>query len=140
MQNILNTNTNTNTSFFMLEATKRVFQMLDHAAIYVLIAGSYTPIMMITLHHIRTAAVILIVEWVIVIVGVVFSMASDINQRTTTIVELIVNHTHTLTHTTHIKLIVNHTHTHTHTTHIQLIVNHHTIAITSNSLTITLTH
>lgn len=30
-------------AFFMLDLTSRIFQVLDHSSIFVLIAGSYTP-------------------------------------------------------------------------------------------------
>lgn len=38
-------------SFFALKRTKFVFQVFDRCAIYLLIAGSYTPFYMIALHH-----------------------------------------------------------------------------------------
>lgn len=34
-------------SFFTLKATKRIFQIFDHAAIFLLIAGTYTPFLAI---------------------------------------------------------------------------------------------
>jgi len=37
-------------SFFMLYSTQYVFHILDQCAIYVLIAGSYTPVLAVTLH------------------------------------------------------------------------------------------
>jgi len=37
-------------SFFMLYSTKYVFHILDQCAIYLLIAGSYTPVLAVTLH------------------------------------------------------------------------------------------
>ena len=38
-------------SFFALRRTKYIFQVFDKCAIYMLIAGSYTPFLMIALHH-----------------------------------------------------------------------------------------
>jgi hemolysin III len=38
-------------SFFALRRTKFVFQVFDRCAIYLLIAGSYTPFLVIGLHH-----------------------------------------------------------------------------------------
>lgn len=38
-------------SFFALKKTKFIFQVFDKCAIYILIAGSYTPFLMIALHH-----------------------------------------------------------------------------------------
>ncbi|HEX5484603.1 MAG TPA: hemolysin III family protein, partial [Limnobacter sp.] len=44
--------------------TKAVFKRLDHCAIYLLIAGSYTPMLMLTLHS-TAATVMLWVVWVL---------------------------------------------------------------------------
>jgi hemolysin III len=38
-------------SFFALRRTKFIFKVFDSCAIYLLIAGSYTPFLMIGLHH-----------------------------------------------------------------------------------------
>jgi len=38
-------------SFFALQRTRYIFQVFDMCAIYILIAGSYTPFLMILLHH-----------------------------------------------------------------------------------------
>lgn len=38
-------------SFFALQKTKFIFSVIDKCAIYLLIAGSYTPFLMIALHH-----------------------------------------------------------------------------------------
>lgn len=38
-------------SFFALKKTKFIFKVFDRCAIYLLIAGSYTPFLMIALHH-----------------------------------------------------------------------------------------
>jgi len=38
-------------SFFALKTTKFIFKVFDRCAIYLLIAGSYTPFLMIALHH-----------------------------------------------------------------------------------------
>lgn len=51
--------------------TKAVFKRLDHCAIYLLIAGTYTPIMMITLGT-PSAHWLLGVVWALAIIGVVF--------------------------------------------------------------------
>jgi hemolysin III len=49
---------------------KRVFRILDHSAIYLLIAGSYTPFALITLAD-DGGAVLLAVVWGIAVVGIV---------------------------------------------------------------------
>lgn len=48
---------------------KKVFQVFDHASIYLLIAGSYTPFCLITLQGTR-GWVLCIVEWVLAAVGI----------------------------------------------------------------------
>lgn len=53
--------------------TKAVLKRLDHCAIFLLIAGSYTPFLMITLHT-PTATALLIVLWVLAFAGVAFKM------------------------------------------------------------------
>jgi hemolysin III len=51
--------------------TKRLFTILDHSAIYLLIAGTYTPFLLITLHGALGWTLFGIV-WTIAIAGVVF--------------------------------------------------------------------
>lgn len=51
--------------------SKAVFKRLDHCAIYLLIAGTYTPFMMIALDT-PTARILLAVVWVLAVAGVVF--------------------------------------------------------------------
>lgn len=78
--------------------------MLDHVGIYLVIAGSYTPFMLITLHHHSSARVLLTAEWIAAVMGSIFaskrqllsffqcycvSACSDLNAPTTTMVELI---------------------------------------------------
>lgn len=50
---------------------KAVFKRLDHCAIYLLIAGTYTPFMMITLDT-PAAHLLLAVVWGLAVIGVVF--------------------------------------------------------------------
>lgn len=53
--------------------TKAVLKRLDHCAIFLLIAGTYTPFLMITLHT-KTATTLLIALWLLAFAGVVFKM------------------------------------------------------------------
>lgn len=53
--------------------TKAVLKRLDHCAIFLLIAGTYTPFLMITLHT-KMAQVLLVVLWFFAIAGVVFKI------------------------------------------------------------------
>lgn len=55
------------------EVQKTILKRLDHCAIYLLIAGSYTPFLMITLHS-TLAQILLIVIWLLAISGIVFKM------------------------------------------------------------------
>lgn len=50
---------------------KKVFRIIDHSSIYLLIAGSYTPFMLTTLRSRRAAIVILITIWVLTVIGIV---------------------------------------------------------------------
>ena len=52
---------------------KRVFQILDHDSIYLLIAGSYTPITLIALKGSPRGLAIFIVVWIVAIVGIVLN-------------------------------------------------------------------
>ena len=49
---------------------KRILQMLDHSAIYVMIAGSYTPFCLVTLEG-MTGTILCIAVWTIAIAGVI---------------------------------------------------------------------
>lgn len=58
---------------FRDEKVKQVFKLLDHCAIYLLIAGSYTPLMLVTLNgplgYSMTALI-----WLIALVGIIFKI------------------------------------------------------------------
>jgi len=75
-------------SFFMLPTTSRILQILDHVGIYMLIAGSYTPFLLIGLHSSNTATVLLVAEWICAGCGSVFAMCTDLNAPSSTAVEL----------------------------------------------------
>lgn len=75
-------------SFFMAPTTSRVLQVLDHVGIYLLIAGSFTPICLITLNHYNNALVLIAAEWIAALLGSIFAMCSDLNHPSTTVVEL----------------------------------------------------
>ena len=53
------------------QKTKRLFTILDHASIYVLIAGTYTPFLLVTLRG-RMGWILLAVIWSIAIAGIIF--------------------------------------------------------------------
>eukprot|EP01035_Chromulina_nebulosa_P025447 gene25447-33210_t len=77
-------------SFFMLPTPSRVLQVLDHVGIYLLIAGSYTPFLLIGLHHHTPSQVLLTAQWLTAFFGSIFSACSDLNAKMTTYVELII--------------------------------------------------
>lgn len=54
------------------ETVKRVFQKIDHSAIYMLIAGTYTPALLLTVRF-PLSVVSLVIIWVLAITGIVFS-------------------------------------------------------------------
>ena len=60
-------------SFFMLPAPSKIFQILDHVGIYLLIAGSYTPFLLIAMHHDAPSRVLLIAQWIFAFLGSLFS-------------------------------------------------------------------
>ena len=57
---------------------KRVFRVLDHCGVYLLIAGTYTPLMLVSMYGQSqvTAVVMLVVIWAAAAVGIVFSSIS----------------------------------------------------------------
>lgn len=75
-------------SFFMLPSASYVLQILDHVAIYMLIAGSYTPFLLLGMHNHTPAYVLLIAEWIVAVGGAVFSACSDLNSPVTNTIEL----------------------------------------------------
>jgi hemolysin III len=58
---------------FTNERKKYIMKIFDHAAIYVLIAGNYTPFMLIPLHG-TMGWVLFSVIWTVAIAGIVFKM------------------------------------------------------------------
>jgi hemolysin III len=50
---------------------RHVFQVLDHSAIYLLIAGTYTPFTLVSLHG-KLGWSVFAVEWALAIAGVIF--------------------------------------------------------------------
>lgn len=51
---------------------KRIFRILDHSSIYLLIAGTYTPIILIFLNTDKKSMYLLFFLWVIAIIGILF--------------------------------------------------------------------
>lgn len=59
--------------FDLSERTNKILKKLDHCMIFVLIAGSYTPICLIVLHD-RTGLMLLALVWSIAILGIIFKL------------------------------------------------------------------
>lgn len=76
-------------SFFMLPMASRVLQVLDHVGIYMLIAGSYTPYLLIGMRGHLSCTVLLVLEWLAVFCGILFSAQADFSSNTTTAIELV---------------------------------------------------
>ena len=55
------------------EKTKKVFQILDHCGIYLLIAGTYTPVLLVSIGG-TTGWVIFGVQWTIAFIGLVIKI------------------------------------------------------------------
>lgn len=56
------------------EKAKKLFKLLDHCAIYLLIAGTYTPLMLITLQG-ALGYTLLAIVWAIAIGGIIFKIS-----------------------------------------------------------------
>ena len=52
---------------------KRVFKIIDHSAIYLLIAGTYTPILLVTFSD-TFGVVMMVVIWTLAVAGVIFKI------------------------------------------------------------------
>ena len=52
---------------------KRVMQIMDHDCIYLLIAGTYTPITLIILNESRRGIVIFTMVWVLAVIGIILN-------------------------------------------------------------------
>lgn len=59
---------------------KRVFRILDHCTIYLLIAGTYTPICLIAMHGSIYCTILLIMEWGCAILGILLKVI-DMNNK-----------------------------------------------------------
>jgi hemolysin III len=54
--------------------SKAALKRLDHCAIYLLIAGTYTPLLTITLAHSAYAQIMLVVIWALAFAGILFKI------------------------------------------------------------------
>jgi hemolysin III len=58
---------------FHTSKLKKIFQKLDHISIYLLIAGTYTPYMLVSLRH-DNGLIMLLVVWSLAIVGLLLDI------------------------------------------------------------------
>lgn len=65
---------------FPMPRVKQIFQKLDHVSIYLLIAGTYTPYMMVSLWH-GKGPMMLVAIWSLAIIGLLLDLL--IKQRNT---------------------------------------------------------
>lgn len=68
--------------------TKKIFQKIDHSAIYLLIAGTYTPALLMVLDF-PWSVVMLVLIWCLAVVGIVFSGSTLKSKRVSTAIYLI---------------------------------------------------
>ncbi len=64
--------------FLRFNRAKKVFRILDHCSIYFLIAGTYTPFCLISLHSFTIGVILFILVWAIAVLGIVLN---SINMR-----------------------------------------------------------
>ena len=55
------------------EKAKKVFQILDHCGIYILIAGSYTPVLLVSMSG-TTGWVIFTIQWTVTFIGIIIKI------------------------------------------------------------------
>lgn len=53
--------------------TKKIFQILDHCGIYIMIAGSYTPVMLVAIGG-TTGWLIFGIQWVLALIGIILKL------------------------------------------------------------------
>lgn len=67
---------------------KKIFQKIDHSAIYLLIAGTYTPALLMVLSF-PLSVIMLMIIWCLTIAGIVFSGVNIKSKRLSTAIYLI---------------------------------------------------
>lgn len=70
------------------ENKKKIFQKIDHSAIYMLIAGTYTPVLLLTIKQ-PLSGVLLVIIWTLAIIGIVFSCIKIKSKRLSTLLYLL---------------------------------------------------
>lgn len=73
--------------FLNRNLAKKVFRIFDHCTIYLLIAGTYTPICLITLRESLIGIIIFIVVWLCAIAGIIMN-AINMHAKTVKIISM----------------------------------------------------
>lgn len=60
--------------------TKRILRKIDHSAIYVLIAGTYTPFLLTNLRG-QTGWIMFLIVWVFAITGIILKIMTEIKSK-----------------------------------------------------------
>lgn len=58
----------------MMPYVSSILCIADHCAIYILIAGSYTPFMLISMHGNSLGTAVIITEWLCALFGCIFTI------------------------------------------------------------------
>lgn len=61
---------------FPFPRVKYIFRIFDHSSVFLLIAGTYTPFMLITLQGVTKGFIIFLVNWAAAVVGITFNSIS----------------------------------------------------------------
>lgn len=70
------------------KTAKKVCQKIDHSAIYILIAGTYTPVLLLTVNA-PFSLILVSMVWILAIVGIVFSCTTLKSKRLSTAIYLL---------------------------------------------------
>ena len=70
------------------EAVKKIFQKIDHSAIYILIAGTYTPALLLTVKF-PLSVILLAIIWGLALVGIGFSCTILKSKKLSTAIYLV---------------------------------------------------
>ena len=76
-------------SFFLLRSTSRMFHVIDHSAIFVLIAGTYTPFTLVNMQHLLVGRAVLVASWSCALVGLYISVTCARKQPWPTVKRLL---------------------------------------------------
>jgi hemolysin III len=76
-------------ALFMISDASHVLQILDHVGIYMLIAGSYSPVMLVAMYHCKQAQLLHVMHWILVFIGTTIASTQDLNAKIITVLEVV---------------------------------------------------